>query len=385
MSLSGILGHSQPLRVLRRAFVEGRVPTAYLFLGPPNVGKLTVALQFAKLLNCTAPEHLDDPELVDCCDQCPACIRIEAGSFADVLSVKPVVRIGRGAQTESTEFEGAVLTTEQIGDIISRAGGKLSRGKHKALIVARAETMNPEAGNRLLKTLEEPPPNTTLVLTSSSPSGMLPTVVSRCQKVSFHPVPLGELISGLSTKYPHVDPGLVETVARLCSGRAGWALSVLNMPDALMAREELLSLLLRLPKEPLVAAMSLSEELIRLAERWWMALNENSDAAHDVLTRSSDRVRRVALAEVLDLLGSALRDLLLLTSGDESLVLNRDHLHDLRDLAATFAPKNVRRAAAAVEQVQRHLRGNANVRLACELLLLQIMQTCRQGPGGMSV
>ncbi len=382
MSLAGIIGHQQALRVLRRAFAEERVPPAYLFVGPPDLGKYTVALQFAKLLNCTQVRAREDPDAADCCDECPSCRRIEEGHFADVLAARPVVRIGKGAQTESTEFEGAVLTTDQIGEVITRAGLKASRGRHKVLIVARAETMNPEAANRLLKTLEEPPPRTTIILTSSNPSAMLPTTVSRCQKVSFHPVPLEELLEGLAARAPGADRETLETVARLGAGRVGWALSVLQTPEALAVRREALELLTKLPGQPLVASLALAEELVRLAERWWLARNEGTEAAEDVLKRSADRVRRVALCELLDLMASALRDVMLLASGDGKLVLNVDRLSELRGMAEGTTPQMAHRAALAVEHVQRHLRGNANLRLACELLLLQIMQACRQGTQG---
>ncbi|MCD6351809.1 MAG: hypothetical protein J7M26_06805, partial [Armatimonadetes bacterium] len=118
MSLARILGHDQPLRVLRRAFAEGRVAPAYLFVGPPKVGKFTTALQFAKLLNCENLQHADDADAVDCCDECETCHRIETGHYADVLVARPLVRIGRGAQAETTEFEGAVLTTDQVAEVI---------------------------------------------------------------------------------------------------------------------------------------------------------------------------------------------------------------------------------------------------------------------------
>lgn len=379
MSLRAIIGHEQPLRVLRRAFADRRVPTAYLFVGPPNVGKYTVALELAKLLNCTDLRGADQPDALDCCDECRACRRIQAGNFPDVLAVRPVVRIGSGAQAEMTEFEGAILTTEQIGDAISRAGLKLSRGKHKVIIIAQAETMNPEAANRLLKTLEEPPPRTTLVLTTSNVSALLPTVVSRCQRVTFHPVPMATLLAELGQRVEGVAQEVVETVAGLCGGRPGWALALLRSPDAMGVRGELLELLVRLADEELIAALPLAEELIGLAERWWLALNAEAEAAEDVLRRSGDRVRRLALCQLLDLLASLLRDMILLLAGADELILNKDATDTLRALAGRGSMERLHRAAMAVNQAQRHLRGNANVRLACELLLLQVMQSYRAG------
>ncbi|MCX7600156.1 MAG: DNA polymerase III subunit, partial [Armatimonadetes bacterium] len=277
MSLSRIIGHEQAKRLLMRAFVEGRVPTAYLFVGPSNLGKFTVAVEFAKLLNCEAPVTPSSGEGADCCDVCEACRRIEAGSFADVLCVRPVIRIGSGAQAQATEFEGALLTTDQIGEVITRASLRRTRGRHKVFIIARAETMNPEAANRLLKTLEEPPEGTLLILTSSNPSALLPTIVSRCQRVTFHAVPLATLAAGLRTEVPDASDELVDTIARLSSGRPGWALTLLRKPRALDVRRRLLDLVASLPGQPLVAALALGEELIGLSEAWWRAINEGDE------------------------------------------------------------------------------------------------------------
>ncbi len=374
MSLAKIIGHDRPLAVLRRAFVEGRVASAYLFTGPPNVGKLTAAVEFAKLLNCTDLAAPDDPSAVDCCDACDACQRIAAGSFADVLVVQPLIRIGTAAKGELAPFEGAMLTTDQVAEVIAQANMRLSRGRHKVIIVARAETMNPEAANRLLKTLEEPPEHTTLILTTSNPSALLPTIVSRCQRLAFHPVPLAELVAGLQREAPDADQSLMETAARLSGGRVGWALTLVRNPIALQVRAELLELLSSLPHEPYVSAMAMAERLIELAEQWWLALNPGESAA-DVLSRARDRVRRVALDGLLDLVASVMRDIMLLASGYDRSIINADAADALAELAARTTPDRARRGAMAVELVQRHLRGNANIRLALELLTLQLMQS----------
>ncbi|MBC7287340.1 MAG: hypothetical protein H5T86_04695 [Armatimonadetes bacterium] len=378
MGLSSIIGHKRPIAVLRRAVWEGRVPTAYLFSGPPQVGKLTTAVELAKLLNCSNPVDADNPARIDCCDTCEACRRIASGSFADVLVVQPVVRVGTGARSEATEFEGAMITTEQIAQVITRASLGPSRGRRKVLIIARAETMNPEAGSRLLKTLEEPPGDTTLILTTSNPSALLPTLVSRCQRLTFHPVPVDELIAGLREKAPQADETLIETAARLSSGRVGWALALVHSPSALQVRAELMHLLANLPREPNIACLAIGERLIELAEQWWLALNPG-DEASSVLSRAADRVRRVALCGLLDLVACALRDVMVLCASAGGTVVNSDVVDMLAALAAGTTQDRARRAALAVQHVQRHVRGNANIRLAAELLVLQLMQSLRPG------
>jgi DNA polymerase-3 subunit delta' len=375
MSLSSLLGHEQPIRLLRRAFAEGRIPNAYLFVGPPNLGKFTIASEFARLLNCENQSDSTLPDLTDSCGICESCRRIAAGNDPDVLAIRPLTRIGTGAKVEVTEFEGAVLTTDQVGEILARAGMRRTRARYKVLIISRAETMNAEAANRLLKTLEEPPEGTVLVLTCSNPSALLPTIASRCQRVAFHPVPLSVLEPGLAARFPDLDPDLVATAARLCSGRPGWALTLLQSPGALNVRRRLFDMLAALPADPLVSALAAAEELLRLSEAWWIGVN--GEGAQEVLRRAGDRSRRVALADLFDLLSSALRDVLLLTVGEEGLLINRDALPLLRDLARVTTPAKARLALSALQQVQRHIRGNANLRLAAELVLLQIMRVLR--------
>ncbi len=375
MSLASIIGHDQPLRLLRRSFAEGRIPNAYLFVGPPNLGKFTVATEFARLIDCDDPRDLATPDLTDSCGVCESCRRIDFGSHPDVLAIRPLTRIGTGAKVEVTEFEGAVLTTDQVGEIIGRAGMRRTRGPYKILIIARAETMNPEAANRLLKTLEEPPEGTVLVLTCSNASALLPTIASRCQRVAFHPVPLATLEPALLERFPDLNTDLVSTVARLSAGRPGWALTLLQSPPALNVRRRLFDMLVAFPRDPLVSALAGSEELLRLSEAWWIAIN--GEGAQDVLRRAGDRSRRVALADLFDLLSSALRDVLLLTVGEEDLIINRDVLPMLRDLARSTTSARARLALSALQQVQRHIRGNANLRLASELVLLQVMLVLR--------
>ncbi|MCX7599464.1 MAG: hypothetical protein N2512_11465, partial [Armatimonadetes bacterium] len=145
---------------------------------------------------------------------------------------------------------------------------------------------------------------------------------------------------------------------------------------ALDVRRRLLDLVASLPGQPLVAALALGEELIGLSEAWWRAINEGDEAA-EVLQKSGDRARRVAMVDVLDLMASLLRDVMLLCGGGEEGVLNVDALETLRGLAAGTTAAKARRAAAAVHQVQRHIRGNANLKLACELLIVQVMQLLR--------
>jgi DNA polymerase-3 subunit delta' len=238
--------------------------------------------------------------------------------------------------------------------------------------------MNPEAANRLLKTLEEPPEGTVLILTCSNASALLPTIASRCQRLAFHPVPLATLEQALLTRFPDVNTDLVATVARLSAGRPGWALTLLQSPPALTVRRRLFDMLIAFPTNPLVSSLAGSEELLRLSEAWWIAIN--GEGAQDVLRRAGDRSRRVALADLFDLLSSALRDVLLLTVGEEDLIINRDVLPMLRDLARSTTPAKARLALSALQQVQRHLRGNANLRLATELALLQVTLVLRAAP-----
>jgi DNA polymerase III subunit delta' len=176
-----IEGHDAVVEQFRRALERGRMASSFLFVGPSGIGKRTFALALARTLLCQArPEAAMDP-----CGECESCVQVAAGTHPDLLQVaKP---------KDKSDLPVALF----IGDRDHRMreglchdiGLKPYMGGRKVAIIDDADYMNEEGANCLLKTLEEPPPRSVLILVGTSPARQLPTIRSRCQLVRFQPLP----------------------------------------------------------------------------------------------------------------------------------------------------------------------------------------------------
>lgn len=169
-------GHDRVVESIRRAIRGGRLPHALLFVGPEGVGKLAFALRLAQALLC---ERVPEAELAPC-GECPGCVQVLGGTHPDLLRV---------ARPEDKHE----LPIRVIRDLCLDLGLKPARGGRKVAIVDDADDMNDEAANAFLKTLEEPPERSVLILIGTSAELQLDTIISRCRVVRFDPLPSDEL------------------------------------------------------------------------------------------------------------------------------------------------------------------------------------------------
>jgi DNA polymerase-3 subunit delta' len=238
MTLKDIIGQQKAVAMLMGIMERQRLASSYLFCGEAGIGKKTTALHFAKALNClnTAmrgkePEvtgrsaeedsHLlprasrlsPDPSQFDACDTCESCTKIAAGSHPDVIIVAP---------------EERQIRIDEIRMIDDALSFKPFEGRSKVVIVDDAETMNIPAANAFLKTLEEPPEESVIILVSSRPDLLLPTIRSRCSRINFSPLSPEDCRRVLEGKIPDEN---LDTVARLSMGRPGLALSAELMEE----------------------------------------------------------------------------------------------------------------------------------------------------------
>ncbi len=176
MSFAQMTGNRFAVDRLRHMVSKARVPSSLLLSGPEGAGKLQAAMNLAKALNCQKAGDGKD----DACDDCPSCIRIEKGSFSDVRRIGP-------------EGPGGQLKAEAVRQVVAESPYRPFEGKNRVYIFEDADRMNPTAANTLLKTLEEPPPWTVLILLTAHEAAMLPTLLSRCQKIRFLPLSAGEI------------------------------------------------------------------------------------------------------------------------------------------------------------------------------------------------
>jgi DNA polymerase-3 subunit delta' len=201
VSWHSVRGHDRVVASLRQAVAQGRLPHALLFVGPDGVGKRTFALTFAKGLLC---ERVDAARL-DPCENCPSCRQIEAGTHPDVLQV---------ARPEDKHE----LPIRSIRQLCLDLGLKPARGTRKVAIVDDADDLNDEAANAFLKTLEEPPPGSVLILIGTSAELQLETIVSRCQVVRFDPLGEADLAALLREQGVTPDPAEALRLAKVGEG-----------------------------------------------------------------------------------------------------------------------------------------------------------------------
>ena len=207
MGWERIRGHDENLAKLQRAFVSGRLAHAYLFVGPAGIGKHLFAREFTKAILCEHP-----PAALTACGHCPSCHHVEARTHPDVI-------------TASRPDDKLELPIAVVREFCMNLGLKPSRGSRKVAILEDADSFNDESANCFLKTLEEPPPGSVLILLATSTEQQLPTILSRVQILRFHPLSVPDLERILSL-HDIGDSAKIARLARISGGSVGVALSL---------------------------------------------------------------------------------------------------------------------------------------------------------------
>jgi DNA polymerase-3 subunit delta' len=328
--------------VLGRALAEGRASHAYLFAGPPQVGKATAAVEFAQALNCRG----EDPP----CHRCKQCHLIEEGKHPDI----EVIGIGglceeSGSDHKDHSTDGSkeirICQVRRLKRIASRAPFE---GRYRVAIIDPADALNAESSNALLKTLEEPAPSLVLILVTSREEALLPTVRSRCRLVPFNTMPSAAIAKALEETW-EVPPDDAALLARLSGGRLGWAVTAWEDETFLPAREAVLEDAYRL------TAAGRDE---RFAYASQLALRFSRD--------------RENVLGVLELWQEWWRDVLLAATGRPETVANADSLDRLALVAGKYTVEDIVSFLAALRRTRAYLMDNVNAQLALEVLLLQL-------------
>ncbi|MBM4260015.1 MAG: DNA polymerase III subunit delta' [Deltaproteobacteria bacterium] len=325
MSFAEIIGQPKPLAILRSALANGRLHHAYLFLGPEGVGKRAIALALAKAIHCAGANG-------DFCGQCVNCKRIGDGNHPDVRLVEPLA--GRKE-----------IAIQQIRDIEKELNYQSFTGGRKIVIFDRATLMNLSSQNALLKTLEEPPADSLLILIAANGGALLPTLRSRCLKVSFGPLHRPAVAQYLE-RNKQVKTEEAQFLAALSMGSLGLALK-LNDRKLFEKRREWAALLGSLGKGD---------------------YRSGSDAAEKLAGNKDDALKFLEWAETF------YRDLLVFAavhSGDE--LINLDLLKQTQQLAGAVTVEKwlalFEQAVGAGARIQRNL----NRRMVLEDLLFNVV------------
>lgn len=209
MSWKHIVGHDAWIKAFRDVVRRNRMAHAYLFVGPPGVGKRTFAIELAKAILCEQPS-LDAP--LTACDRCAGCLLVDAGTHPDLFVV--------GKPEDKNELPIGVMR-----ELCESFRMKSARARGKVAVLDDADDMNDEAANCFLKTLEEPPPRSVFILVGTSLERQLPTIRSRCQTVRFAPLP-PDTVRQLLERQEIADRTLIPGLVRLAEGSPGTALAL---------------------------------------------------------------------------------------------------------------------------------------------------------------
>jgi len=330
---SQIVNQEKAKRFLKRVIAGQRIPHAYLFTGIPGVGKTTTALALASALNCRKPVE------GEACGQCPSCKQIRSGTFPDFLLIKP---------------DGQNIKISQIRELNRALSFAPVLGGYRVCVIHQAETMTEEAANSLLKILEEPPPSNILILKAAESLDLLPTIVSRCQRVSFQPLPFQDMTRWLLEERA-LDQDSAMVLARISGGSLGRAIKMCE-GNFFEKRQDWLLKLMELPGISNERVVEMALELADKAKKKSSGTTEPWEAD---------------IPSALEIWESWYRDLLvLMTGGPTHLLINVDFSHKLKNFSSRIKIDWLMESLLAIEQAQRDLRRMRNTSLVLEHTLL---------------
>ena len=336
------VGHDAAVLALSRAVEQGRMHHALLVVGPPRVGKMALAMDVARALNCIE----DEPP----CGACRQCERISASLHPDVR----VIGLGEDAQGRAK----TLISIEQVREVQKEASLKPYEGAFRVFIIDGVDRLSDEGANSLLKTLEEPPEQVVLALLASDASAVLTTIRSRCRRLELRPVSVDAIADHLAQALG-VENELAQEVARLSNGRIGWAIQAAQEP-ALLER--------------------LADRLDVIERTVLSGLEPRFEYAAQLAGRFAQN-----RADVLDELGLWLgwwRDVMVVCEGKPELVSHSSRRTALETVASGLDAAQSAVAVRAVERVVGLLERNVNPRLAVEELMLAMPHP--QSPDGVA-
>jgi DNA polymerase III subunit delta' len=272
MAWSDIQGHDRWIAMFRHVAQRQRLAHAYLFVGPPGVGKRLFAIELARALLC----ERSSPSQLAACGECESCVLFAAGTHPDFFLV--------GKPADKNE-----LPIDVMRELCQAFGLKPARSKGKIAIVDDADLFNDESANCFLKTLEEPPPRSLIILLGTSLEQQLPTIRSRCQVIRFAPLADAPMRAILG-KEGVSDPQLAARLVKLAAGSPGQALA---LKDA--ALWQFRGKLLHGLAQPRIDSMALAKEFTEFAQDAGKETSEHRQRAGLVL-----KLLIEALADVLD-------------------------------------------------------------------------------------
>ena len=325
MPFSDFLGNHQILETVRKQLAMGRLRHSMLFAGVSGIGKWTLAQFISKACNCNQLQN-------DFCDQCPTCQRISDHTYPDVKNVVA---------------DGQFIKIDQMRSLSREVFFRPFEGKRRVFIVDEAEKFREESANSILKTLEEPPDTSILMLITSRPNDLLPTILSRCQIYRFAPLPAEDIERLLQARTAYSSEER-QLLARVADGSLGRALTI-DPVEYRTQRSEMLSLL------EACSGNFLYANAAKAAGSWL------------------DRRKQAEFERKTGILFTLLRDLFLLKAGAEATSLTHaDILPKLKALSLSYSFDQLTRATRSLDHLEAGTRRNLNRGLAADQLILHL-------------
>lgn len=323
MPLETIRGHDKQIEILKNAARGNTLAHAYLFTGITGIGKMTSARALAKILHCT-----NTPD--DFCDHCIPCKQITSDTHPDTLVIKP---------------EGDTIKINQIRNMQEQIAYTVYEGTNKIVIVDKADRMTIQSANCLLKTLEEPPPHTILVLLTAIPYRVPSTIRSRCQRLMFQPLAESLIMALLQEQLGEEVSADIQLIASLAEGSIGKALRWAET-DSLAERKTLLEAINNLKTASITTIMDCAP-----------LLGEDKEA----------------VLEKLDMLKVWLRDCAVgkLTNHPRHFI-NKDLVRSAQTVSSHTSWNTLFEKLQIVNETQAAVMENVNIRLATESMLLRL-------------
>ena len=327
-----IQGQGPSVRVIEQGLRAGRLHHAYLLVGPPHVGKTTLAFQMAQAVNCTGPEPP--------CGECTACLRIARGHHADVQLLD--------LQPEGDEEARTLIGIDAVRALHHTAHLPPYEGRSHVFIFQEADRLSQEAANALLKLLEEPPPAVLLLLLTSNPDALPPTVVSRCLRLDLRPLPIQQVAAVLRERYDAAQEQADE-IARLSRGCLGWALEAVQGSAPMAGLHKGLERIADVSQGGVEVRFAYAEELARRFQR-----------------------DRAAAREELYLWLRWWRDVLLIKEGCGGDIAHASWRETLEGAARGLSPARIVQWVHCILETLEALDRNANPRLALDVMMLEL-------------
>ena len=331
---------TQAIELLQRSLTRGRLGHAYLFSGDQLEQLEGLARTLAKTLNCQNPVRIDNGPACDCCDVCLSCRKIDHDTHADIHWARP-------------ESKSRIITVEQMRELMRQVQLKPTEATHKVAVISGADRLNPQAANAFLKTLEEPPANSILVLLSTEPSRILETILSRCLRLN---------CSGNGRR--ELDAAEAEWLGKFGALAAGEQKSMLGRYRLLDAVLQRLAEIRAGVDEKLTASSPL--------EKYEDLESDLRDKWEDELTAAIEAEYRRRRADLLRLVQAWLRDIWLRTLAAGETLLAFPQVPGAEAVARRISARQARENLMTLEQIQRLLHTNVQESLALEVGLLKL-------------